>query len=168
MFYQPHGTEGSRMFDSRRQVLAWAAAFVVAIASTGGPARSELRSSGGKAAGDPGFCEETLHGQTWARTELYFGLSRSGGPDITDDEFRDFLDREVTPRFPDGLTLLTGDGQFRGSSGFIVRERSKLLILFYPWNPGRNRAVERIRTLYKREFDQEAVLRVDSTSCVSF
>ena len=74
----------------------------------------------------------------------------------------------MTPRFPDGLTLLSGDGQFRGASGVIVQERSKVLILFYPWTAGRNRAIQRIRALYKRQFAQEAVLRVDDTSCVSF
>lgn len=114
------------------------------------------------------FCEETLRGQLWARTELYFGLSRADGPDITDDEFEAFLDSVVTPRFPDGLTLLTGNGQFRGEGGVVAKERSKLLILFYPWNGARHRAIERIRALYKRDFQQQAVLRVDEQSCVSF
>jgi hypothetical protein len=114
------------------------------------------------------FCEDKLGGSIWSRTELYFGLSRADGPDITDDEFEQFLDDVVTPRFPDGLTLLTGDGQFRGSSGVVVKERSKLLILFYPWSNAANRSIERIRTLYKNEFDQEAVLRVDHSACVSF
>jgi hypothetical protein len=114
------------------------------------------------------FCEAVLDGDLWARTELYFGLSRAEGPDITEDDFQGFLDSVVTPRFPDGLTLLSGNGQFRGSSGVVVQEGTKLLILFYPWSAARNRAVERIRALYKSEFQQEAVLRVDEQSCVSF
>ena len=151
---------------SRRTVLGIVIA--LALPLTAAWSQAEPSSARGGAADDPDFCRETLHGETWARTELYFGLSRADGPDISDGEFQGFLDSEVTPRFPDGLTLLTGDGQFRGSSGIVVRERSKLLILFYPWSSPRNRAVERIRTTYKREFHQEAVLRVDSTSCVSF
>jgi len=154
------------MLHSRRTALGVLTA--LALAASGAGAQPALPSAASKAAEDPGFCANTLHGQTWARTELYFGMSRPDGPDITDEEFQGFLDSVVTPRFPDGLTLLTGDGQFRGSSGIVVRERSKLLILFYPWNAGRNRAVERIRALYKRDFQQEAVLRVDETSCVSF
>lgn len=114
------------------------------------------------------FCADQLHGELWARTELYFGLSRADGPDISDEEFEAFLDSVVTPRFPDGLTLLSGDGQFRGSSGVVIKEGSKLLILFYPWSGRRNRAVDRIRELYKEAFEQQAVLRVDGTSCVSF
>ena len=147
-----------------------AAGMLVALglSVTGAWAQGNALETPGAIAIEPSFCEETLHGQLWARTELYFGLSRPDGRDITDDEFEDFLDTEVTPRFPDGLTLLTGDGQFRGSSGVVVKERSKLLILFYPWNRARNRAVQRIRSLYKQEFHQEAVLRVDDQSCVSF
>jgi len=38
----------------------------------------------------------------------------------------------VTPRFPDGLTLLKGYGQFRNSMQIIQREDSRVLILFYP------------------------------------
>jgi hypothetical protein len=117
---------------------------------------------------DRQFCEQKLHGEIWARTELYFGLSRAEGPNVTEAEFQAFVDEVVTPRFPDGLTLLNGAGQFRGSSGAVVKEPSKLLILFYPWNNARNRSVERIRTLYKQTFQQEAVLRVDDESCVSF
>jgi hypothetical protein len=114
------------------------------------------------------FCEESLGGELWSRTELYFGLSRSGGPEIGESEFEEFLDTVVTPRFPDGLTLLSGDGQFRDGDGAVAKERSKLLILFYPWSNARSRAIERIRAIYKRDFQQQSVLRVDSTSCVSF
>lgn len=114
------------------------------------------------------FCEDRLHGQIWSRTELYFGLSRADGPNITEEEFQGFLDTVVTPRFPDGLTLLSGRGQFRGSSGVVIQEPSKVLILFYPWSNASHRAIEKIRSLYKGTFHQEAVLRVDSASCVSF
>lgn len=153
--------------DPRRTVVGIVVA--LAFACNGAWAQGAAEAVGWATAADRRFCEDKLHGQIWARTELYFGLSRPDGrPDITEDEFQEFLDTEVTPRFPDGLTLLTGNGQFRGSSGVIIQERSKLLILFYPWSNARNVAVERIRTLYKRDFLQEAVLRVDDTSCVSF
>lgn len=102
------------------------------------------------------------------RTELFFGLSRSNGPDVTEEEFQHFVDTEVTPRFPDGLTLLTGRGQFKGSTGTIIQEGSKVLILLYPFNQKSNRAVEQIREAYKDTFQQESVLRVDGQSCVSF
>src|SRR5262245_60739912 len=76
--------------------------------------------------GDPTFA-----GERFARTELFFGSTRPGG-EVTDTEFQQFLDGFVRPRFPDGLTLLVGHGQWRSAEGATVRERSMLLILLYP------------------------------------
>ena len=108
-------------------------------------------------------------GDLFIRTELFFGLGRAEGPDVTEGEFQEFLVHIVTPRFPDGLTVLTGRGQFRNSSGVIEREPSKLVIILYP--PDLENAdwkIERIREEYKERFQQESVLRADSTACVSF
>jgi Protein of unknown function (DUF3574) len=154
------------MMHSNRRVAGIVA--VLGLFGTEAWAQGNAQLAGDDARIERQFCEETLGGQLWSRTELYFGLSRSGAPNITDAEFQSFLDAVVTPRFPDGLTLLTGNGQFRGSNGIVAKEPSKLLILFYPWSLTRNRAIERIRSLYKRDFQQEAVLRVDNESCVSF
>jgi hypothetical protein len=98
----------------------------------------------------------------FVRTELFFGTARQGGA-VTDAEFKDFVDNDVTPRFPDGLTLLKGDGQFRGSDDVVIKERSYVLILLYPFESLKegNTEIEEIRRIYKRKFSQESVLRVD-------
>ncbi len=114
------------------------------------------------------FCKHTLQGEIFLKTELFFGLSRSNGPDVTEEEFQRFVDTKVTPRFPDGLTLIDAKGQFKDSTGTIIQEVSKLLILFYTFSNDSNGAVEQISTDYKKEFQQESVLRVDEQSCVSF
>lgn len=106
-------------------------------------------------------------GEVWSRTELYFGLDKPDGSEISADEFRRFVDRHVTPRFPDGLTLLPGRGQWRGADGDIVKERSFVLVLLYPRGTG-DEKVEAVRARYKRAFSQESVLRVDSLERVSF
>lgn len=100
--------------------------------------------------------------QLFARTELYFGSERPG-PDVSRREFARFLDEEITPRFPDGLTLLSGRGQFREADGKIVEETSFVLILFAPYEDRAESSalVEEIRRLYVSEFNQESVLRVD-------
>jgi len=116
----------------------------------------------------PGFCKKLLRGETFERTELFFGLSKPNNSQVTDEEFQGFVDSTVTPLFPDGLTLLTARGQFKNSSGEVITERSRLLILLYPFSPDSNRKVEQIRTAYKDAFQQESVLRVDEQSCVSF
>jgi hypothetical protein len=110
-----------------------------------------------------------VFGEIWARTELYFGTSKPDGTEVTDEQFKAFLDQEVTPRFPDGLTLLTGFGQFKNASGVIVQERSKLLILLYPLTDDQaSDQIEAIRTAYTRAFQQQSVLRVESRAGVSF
>ena len=108
-------------------------------------------------------------GEPWLRTELYFGTDRPTGPDVSDAQFRRFVAAQVTPRFPDGLTELTGRGQFRDSTGAIVRERSHLLVLLYPrTDTDAHREIQEIRDAYEKAFDQESVLRVDSAGRVSF
>jgi Protein of unknown function (DUF3574) len=103
------------------------------------------------------------------RTELYFGLSRPDGGEVTEEQFQHFLDVEVTKRFPEGLTLLSAQGQWQGGSGAVVKERSKLLILFYPLDDRQaNREIEEIRRAYRDQFQQESVLRADSLERVAF
>ena len=104
----------------------------------------------------------------FARTELFFGTAKPDGSAVTDEQFSTFLDAEITPRFPDGLTLLKGDGQFRGESGEIIKEESFLLILLYPLQDFRESSgkIESIRRLYKEAFQQESVLRVDDPLAV--
>jgi hypothetical protein len=106
------------------------------------------------------------------RTELYFGSNKPDGSVVTPDQFQAFLTAEITPRFPDGLTLLTGLGQFKGSSGVVERERSMVLILLYPIDTARSsgQKIEEIRALYNQKFQQESVLRADEPlpECVSF
>ncbi|MCY7323804.1 MAG: DUF3574 domain-containing protein [Phormidesmis sp. CAN_BIN36] len=115
----------------------------------------------------PSFCNQ-LRGETFERTELFFGLSKPNNVQVTNEEFQSFVDSVVTPLFPDGLTLLTARGQFKNSSGEVIVERSRLLILLYPFSSDSNAKVEQIRTAYKDAFQQESVLRVDEQSCVSF
>jgi uncharacterized protein DUF3574 len=84
------------------------------------------------------------------------------------EAFKQFLDAVVTPCFPDGLTVLTGKGQFRESDGQIVQETSFVLILLYPLDARTesNVKIEAIRTRYKDAFLQESVLRVDDPRAV--
>lgn len=120
------------------------------------------------AVNEQAFCKNQLNGAVLSKTELFFGLSRPNGSDVTQGEFQDFIDTEVIPRFPDGLTLLPGEGRFKDSAGTIIQEKSNVLILLYVFNQKRSKDVERIRQAYKQAFQQESVLRVDEQSCVSF
>jgi len=108
-------------------------------------------------------------GSNWSRTELFFGTAIRGGGVVTDEQFKAFLDSEITPRFPLGLTVLTAYGQFLNSTGVIQQERSFVLILLYPLSSqDSSRKIEEIRALYKVRFNQESVLRTDTHNAVSF
>ena len=106
--------------------------------------------------------------KTMSQLELLFGASRKGGSEVTDAEWTSFLDTEVTPRFPDGLTVLTGSGQWRTDSGVLTKERSRMLIIWYRLVADSDGKIEAIRSAYKARFKQDSVMRVDGTSCVSF
>ncbi len=104
----------------------------------------------------------------FVKTELYFGLSRPGGKVISDAEWRQFLEKNITPRFPQGLTVMEADGQWRNKAGKVIREKTKLVILVHPATRDSLAAVQGIIFEYKQKFQQEAVLRVTGTVGVSF
>ncbi|MFM9851029.1 MAG: DUF3574 domain-containing protein [Hyphomicrobiaceae bacterium] len=106
--------------------------------------------------------------QIMSRLELLFGMKKQDGIDVAEDEWRAFLDAEVTPRFPDGLTVLTGYGQWRATSGRVVSETSRVLLIWLKPSVGNNDKIEAIRMAWKSQYKQESVMRVDDTSCVSF
>lgn len=114
------------------------------------------------------LCQTQFGETTVAKTELLFGLSKPDGSIITEPEFQQFIDREVTPLFPDGLTLMNVTGQFKDSKNVIIKEKSKLLLLLHRNDRNAQSNIEQIRKAYVKKFQQESVLRVDETSCISF
>lgn len=111
---------------------------------------------------------ECITGSPMTQTTLYFGLSRSIGVDISADEWEDFIDNDVTPRFREGLTILDAKGQWLGNDGNVVHEASKVLILLHNIDMSKNSKIEALRKIYTSRFNQDSVMRVDKTICVSF
>jgi hypothetical protein len=103
-----------------------------------------------------------------ARLELLFGLGRAEGGEVSEAEWRAFLDAEVTPRFPDGLMVLTGYGQWRSSETGSAGETSRVIEIWYRPAADSDAKIETIRAAYKARFGQQSVMRVDGVSCVSF
>ena len=102
------------------------------------------------------------------RTELYFGMGRSDGSEISEDQWEAFVRDEITPRFPDGLTVLSARGQWRDAGGSIHRESSRVLVLLHERSAEADSNIERIRMIYCERFAQDSVLRIDSPVRVSF
>ncbi len=105
---------------------------------------------------------------SFAEYQLFFGRSSAGVEVVSDEAWTAFLADTVTPRFPDGLTVVDGAGQWRGSSGVIERERSKVLIILTAPGEEGMRLTDEISQEYETRFNQETVLRVVRTACVSF
>lgn len=108
-------------------------------------------------------------GTRMARVELIFGLDIKGGVRISEKEWRLFLEREVTPRFPDGLTAFDAYGQWKvPGDGRIARLDSKVLLIWYAPSEKAEIDIQAIREAYKTRYRQISVMRVDSADCVSF
>jgi hypothetical protein len=107
--------------------------------------------------------QEQGNGELFVRTELFFGRNKPDGTKVSRRDWERFLDDVITPRFPDGLTVLEGIGRFLNSRGQIEQERTFVLILLYPLEAQRDKSlrIEEIRELYKLSFQQQSVLRVD-------
>lgn len=103
-----------------------------------------------------------------ARVELLFGTAHADGQPLADKEWQQFVDEEVTPRFPEGLTELMGRGQWRRPDGVISHEPSRVLLIWYSPAIAKDADIEAIRAAYKARFKQLSVMRVDGVNCVSF
>jgi uncharacterized protein DUF3574 len=100
------------------------------------------------------------------RTTLYFGLARPKGS-VSELDWQMFLRDEVTPRFPDGLTVWEAQGQWRGSDGAIDHERSKVLLLVHADTAAARAALQAVIGRYRRAFDQQSVLWETARVCTS-
>jgi hypothetical protein len=104
----------------------------------------------------------------WMVAELLFGRS-----DVSDFNWDRFLTAEVTPRFPDGLTVYDARGQWRNpQTKTISRERTKVVMIAMPPDAGngaKNEAkLQEIIAAYKTRFKQQSVGLIVRPSCVSF
>ena len=102
-----------------------------------------------------------------ATESIYFGSNKPGGT-VTTMEWAKFVNDHVTPAFPEGLTSWAGSGQWRMADGKIEREVSYILQLTHDATEDKERAIRSIMERYKKDFHQEAVLRVRSHACLSF
>ena len=108
-------------------------------------------------------------GQDYVRTaQLFFGRNVGDQPKVTEADFRRFVDEELTPRFPDGLTVLDGGGQWRGDENKLIREASKVVLIVMPKGRDGSTRLEAVRAAYKSRFHQDSVMLVTQPSCVSF
>ncbi len=97
--------------------------------------------------------------------QVFFGRNVGDRVGVSEADFQGFLDAEVTPRFPDGLSVSDAAGQWKGAAG-PVREPSKVLTVVL--KPGDRAKLGAITAAYKARFQQESVLTIVERGCVRF
>jgi hypothetical protein len=101
--------------------------------------------------------------------ELLFGRDIGRRLGVSEPAWRRFMAREITPRFPDGLTVTDAFGQWRDpEGGRIVREPSKRVEIVLPGKPDDGARLDAIVSAYKRQFRQRSVGLIVQPACVSF
>jgi hypothetical protein len=107
--------------------------------------------------------------QPMLRAELYFGRRIGSRARVTDRQWANFLDGEILPRFPDGLTVLDGEGRWRPrAGGASLRERTKVVMIVVHDEPDVYGRIDALIAAYTARFRQSSVGRVFSPVCASF
>ncbi|MDP1961056.1 MAG: DUF3574 domain-containing protein [Reyranella sp.] len=96
---------------------------------------------------------------------LYFGRDIESGGEVSDAQWAEFMAAEVTPRFPDGLSVVNVAGQSRNSRNQTLRERTKLLIVVVFDAPTHQPKVAAIVDAYNKRFSQISVFRTEKPTC---
>ena len=87
---------------------------------------------------------------TFARLELLFGTGKKDGSEVSEAEWQDFLATVITPKFPDGLTVLSGYGQWHTDEGKPDRENLRVIVIWYERSKAGEQKIEAIRAAFPR------------------
>ena len=173
----------------RRRILSLAAALALVallIVFIAVLARNSTRAQTSASPIITGDAAHPAHAAHWVDTRLYFELGPyqpaatsaarhlqdehgTGHWPVSDAQWMQFLDREVTPRFPDGLSVQNVYGQWKGAHDRTPeRGRSKLLIIDYPETAENEARIDSIRAAWKQMTGEQSVLKVTIPADVSF
>ena len=101
--------------------------------------------------------------------EMMFGRNIGGRLGVTEARWREFLAREVTTRFPEGLTVFDTSGQWRDAKKkTVVREPSKIVRVIVPADVDTQEKIAAVASAYKTRFRQDSVGVLSRPACVSF
>jgi hypothetical protein len=139
--------------------MGWLKGFVIAVAvalAWPAPAQTQAQEI---------VCHDPL--KPMLRAELFFGRNIGGKLGVSEPAWARFLTRELTPLFPDGLTVIDGKGQWR-DGGMIVREPSKVVIVVTADDAAAREHIAAAAAAYIKRFDQRSVGIVTRPVCAAF
>jgi hypothetical protein len=100
--------------------------------------------------------------------ELFFGRDIHGRAPLTDAEWAEFAAQVITANFPDGFTVLDGNGQWRNpQTGRIAHEPTKILLVAAKRSPDLAGRLTAVIDAYKTRFHQQSVAIVTRDSCAA-
>jgi len=106
-------------------------------------------------------------GTAMLETQLFFGMSRPTGGEVTQQDWDAFMQSEVVPRFAQGFAVIETTGFWQdGQSKRTINEPGRMISRLL--RPGDAEAIPLIIDAYKQKFDQESVLRIDTEVCAKF
>jgi hypothetical protein len=107
-------------------------------------------------------------GQENLRTAQLFLGRQAPGAAIAPWDLQRFVEQEITPRFPDGVTVLDGGAQWKGSENILIRDAAKVVLIVLPARGDTQGRVEAVRAAYRQRFNQDSVVVVTPPACVEF
>jgi Protein of unknown function (DUF3574) len=112
-------------------------------------------------------CDGALQSQQVA--QLLFGRNVEDRARVSEADFNAFVAREVSPRFPEGFTVIDATGQWRDARrDTIVHEAAKIIEIVLPAGEDNRPKIEAIVEAYKLQFQQQSVGLIVAPACVRF
>ena len=117
-------------------------------------------------AGPPPPAPACPAGQEHVRTARLF-LGRAGaGALVEATDLQRFIDQEVTPRFPDGVTVLDGGAQWTGTENLLAQQARKVVLIVLPGRGDVRGRVAAVRAAYRSRFKADPAVVLTPPACV--
>ncbi|BAF89685.1 hypothetical protein AZC_3687 [Azorhizobium caulinodans ORS 571] len=115
-------------------------------------------------AASPGWAATPWADSVMLETQLFFSLSTADGAGVSEQQFAQFMEDVVRPRFPDGMTVLDAYGQGAGAAGGIaamLHAGTKMVLLVHPNTPDAQSKVGEVKAQYKARFPGAGIRHLD-------
>lgn len=111
-------------------------------------------------------CNTSKFTTNYIKTELFFGLSE-GNKTISESEWASFKVEFLDKKFS-GYTEVNSKGFWTNPSNIKVSEHSKLIIYLNKGTQSDSLAIVYVINSYKKKFNQESVLKIETPVKASF
>ena len=93
---------------------------------------------------------------TTRRTDLFFGMNIPGGGHVSTEQWKNFSDSMITPRFPEGYTESDAWGKWRDTATLqTIAEHTRVLTFIGKKSRSRNALLDTVIQAYIRQYHQQ-------------